>query len=237
MTASTTIPAVCNLAGRPLVTATGFLDHYPDQLDSDGGDTITTATGKTLPADAMTPLPAVGEFVTATADYGTRIEGYWLGAKGESHASFVTAWLLAGDRVQIIRLTPDRLDARTVVTGTADDGQRAILNALAGELRDHQLVIRDHEQWRGDLIADLHTAADEHDLCPVFDQFCEDHGLPRRVREYDLSITVTLELRVTREAESVGEAIDSIDRDEVLDVLENTDRFSSNLRSWDVEED
>lgn len=63
------------------------------------------------------------------------------------------------------------------------------------------------------IVSDAHEWANDHDLCRVFDQFCERHDLPTRVREYEVSIVVT----GTVEASSLENAEDAVDSEWVND--------------------
>lgn len=68
----------------------------------------------------------------------------------------------------------------------------------------------------------IHEWADEHDLCSRFDDFCAQHDLPTRTRDYDVRVNVSMSTRVTvtRSATSSDDAEDAVDRDDVREALE-----------------
>lgn len=81
--------------------------------------------------------------------------------------------------------------------------------ASAGEARLARIVESAHE-W-----------AEEYGLCSRFDDFCEEHGLPTRVREQDYNVTVTVDLTLTIPvtAESEDDACERIGDSDVREAI------------------
>ena len=100
---------------------------------------------------------------------------------------------VAGSEAEIIRLT-ELLEARdTTIAAMRSETERM------GQL---------HTTWKDELTDDLHRRATEQNLCSQFDDFCQQHGLRRRVQDYDVTITVTYQATVTVTAEDEDQARD-----------------------------
>jgi hypothetical protein len=82
------------------------------------------------------------------------------------------------------------------------------MNQRVLELQE-QVVARDrtitcHSEWRDRLVEDAHAYANEQDLCGRFDDFMENHDMPRRPQEFEVRLT----LRCSIPALSDGEESD-----------------------------
>lgn len=107
----------------------------------------------------------------------------------------------------------------------------SLVAALAGQVRDRWAEERRHASWLADLTSRAHEQADDQDWCEQFDDFMESVGLERRTREYELRVSVTATVYLTREASNLTAAIESIDEDDVWSQLDSDDI------SFEVEED
>jgi hypothetical protein len=78
---------------------------------------------------------------------------------------------------------------------------------LRAVIQDFQTTKAEHERWKERLTARLHEEADNRDYCSEFDDVMEELGLPRRRRPIEVTVTVTVELSVTRDARDDDEAV------------------------------
>ena len=115
----------------------------------------------------------------------------------------------AGGEAEIIRLT-DLLEAR--------DTTIAALHSEADRME------QTHETWKDGLTDDLHRRATEQNLCSQFDDFCQQHGLRRRVQDYDVTITVTYQTTVTVTAEDADQA-----RDQASSIMNDSRQFPGTI--------
>lgn len=230
MTATTAL----DLAGRPVLTASGTATTYPAQIGPDAA-AITVTNGEAHPAESLTPLPRTGEFVTTTDIAGARVEGYWLCLHSTDAQPRLRVSVLTGEHVKTHEFDRANVNACAIVQGAADADQKRALTALAAEIISHERTVISNEQWRESLIADMHEAADRNDLCGAFDEFCRDHGLPARMRFYELRVTATLSLTISREAGSAEEAIDDLDKASVVQAIHDSG-LDYALDEWEAEE-
>lgn len=202
-------------------------------------DTLTLANGITCPTNDATVLPTLGDVVTLTDDTGTTLTGYWLGLpdghwKG-THKT-MPVHILSGQSLCAPVITLASANACTICHGAAGPDLMPILRALADLIADNDATVQAHNTWRDSLIEDLHDEADRRDFCSDFEDFCDRHDLPGRIRTYNLRVTATLSWYISREARDCDTAIDNIDRREVLDLLLDCDDFNTALDDYTVEE-
>lgn len=76
--------------------------------------------------------------------------------------------------------------------------------AEEAEARLEALEIK-HKNDMEALVADAHQWADENELCSVFDEFMEEHGLPARLRDWTVKVEVPITLEFTVEDMSNAE--------------------------------
>ena len=76
--------------------------------------------------------------------------------------------------------------------------------AEEAEAREKALEIK-HKNDMEALVADAHQWADENELCSVFDEFMEEHGLPARLRDWTVKVEVPITLEFTVEGMSNAE--------------------------------
>ncbi len=90
--------------------------------------------------------------------------------------------------------------------GAPESSQMTALEAenegLAAEVRDLRRQLSVSGLRLNRIVEAAHRLADEHDWCSVFDDFCEEHGLPLRTRDYTVSVSVTLSLELVQNARS-----------------------------------
>lgn len=166
-----------------------------DAVILDSGERITRERlGEVL-------LPSAGASVHVAA-LG---EAVWVGISRIESGNLV-ALLLVGERV-IERLV--NLSGVTVGEGlpVLDERTCGLLSRM------HQ----DHRAWLADLTEDAHAYADDHELCGVFDDFMDRHGLDRRSREYEAKVTVWLYM--SRSGASYDEAFDEITDQDIKDQI------------------
>lgn len=195
--------------------------------------TVTRVDGDTLyvehepgvahPSYDVVVLPTPGERVVVNGDPRA-----WVGtetARAEQHVG-VTLWVLwvseSGD-VYSGPYAVAELDARKIVTGPPEPGMRAAMTAILNERRVQQAAAAERAAWIERLTDEAHEYANRNDLCERFDEFMEEHGMRRRTRDYDLRVEVTATLYITRNAQSVDDAINDLDREDVWDHLEACD--------------
>ena len=184
---------------------------------------VTLPSGATLGPDDYLPLPRVGERVQIES-YGRTVAGVYLGRTDHGGGPVLTAFVLNGTTVQTVPAPVTLWDARRSVTDTLTPETAVIevMTALAQTCRERARDAARHQQWIDGLVEDAHEWADEHDLCSRFDDFCAQHDLPTRTRDYDVRVNVSMSTRVTitRSASSSDDAEDAVDRDDVREALE-----------------
>lgn len=191
---------------------------------------VTLPSGATLGPDDYLPLPRVGERVQIES-YGRTVAGVYLGHSDHGGGPVLTAFVLNGTSVQTTPAPVTLWDARRSVTDTItpEAAVLEVMTALAEACKGRARDAARHQEWIDDLVEDAHQWADEHDLCSRFDDFCSDHSLPTRTRDYDVRVNVSMSTRVTvtRSAGSSDDAEDAVDRDDVREALESM--FGSSL--------
>lgn len=88
-----------------------------------------------------------------------------------------------------------------------------------------------HAEFMDRLVRDAHEYANDNDLCGVFDEFMESHGLPRRTRDYRVEFRVSFTSSTVVEASSSDEAAELV----ADDPSSYIDRYSVELDSPDVD--
>ncbi len=217
-----------DLVGRPAVLKDGGVMTTVTAVR--GFDVFTAREpGQARPGGDVVTLPVVGELV----DDGDAVRGYWLGlledaavcADGRLEAS-----VLSGSEVRTVSVEPSRVDARRVVTGRATEGERAAMSALLAEARAHRRTQQAHQARIDRLVEDAHEWADDNSLCTRFDDFMDEHSLPRRSRDYDLRVEVRATVYLTRTGTDADNAAESLTREDVFAAI------SADDISWDAEE-
>lgn len=113
-----------------------------------------------------------------------------------------------------IQRTRQLLDHPTINAKSSWIGYANRLEIVAHDLAEQ---VEKHEEWKDRAQTTLHEAANEHDLCPIFDDVMEQIGLERRIREYDVEVEVSLTVILTAvTATSEKAAHEVVDRDNDL---------------------
>lgn len=188
--------------------------------------------GKGLDAETVIVLPMAGEVVEMPDVIPAPMSGHWIGLvqMGPQLGEHISALVLVGSGVQEVVMPVVKADARRIV-GSGTPMDHAAMEALLTEARAHRCSRREHVEWIDRLVADAHEEADDRGWCEDFDDFMDRNGLPRRTKDHDLSVEVTATVRISRNAISVQEAIDSITREDVWAAM------SADNIEWDAEED
>lgn len=100
-------------------------------------------------------------------------------------------------------------------------------------------LINEHERWKERLVERLHREANDRDYCSEFDDVMEDLGLPRRERDYEVTVTVRLRISVGVTAGSPGDARDDVqqwDSDDLKSRVIEDLRQGGDLYDWSVGE-
>lgn len=80
--------------------------------------------------------------------------------------------------------------------------------------------LRKAEAWKAELIRDAHEYANDGDLCEAFDDFMENHGLPRRASEYRVDVRVVTAVTVYVEARDEADAMEKA-KDKAVDEIDD----------------
>lgn len=95
-----------------------------------------------------------------------------------------------------------------------------------------------HEDWKEMATRAAHHYADQHDLCEAFDDFMVSIGLEPRTREYEVTVRVSFDVKVTVEATRAEDAEDAVDwwevREEARRYLQHND-IDNDCEITDVE--
>ncbi|MFE5309900.1 hypothetical protein [Isoptericola sp. NPDC056605] len=191
------------------------------------GDTLYVEhePGRALAAGGVVVLPTTGEPVTVNGDprvwVGT--DTALTGAVALREGNLWTVWVSPSGDVYSGQHAITELDARKIVTGPPEPGMRAAMTAISNQRRAQQAAAADRAEWIERLTDEAHTYANDNALCERFDEFMEEHGMRRRTRDYDLRVEVTATLYITRNAESVDDAINDLERDDVWAHLNSSD--------------
>lgn len=125
------------------------------------------------------------------------------------------------DTITTLRATVDDLSAtitaqqRQIGEATADVTTQLAVTDLLRE------QIARHEQWKYDLVADAHAHANYHGYCTDFDDFMQNHDLPRRTRRYKV-------IRSYSQTETVTQTcyVDAEDEDAAQDLARDEGDWS-----------
>jgi hypothetical protein len=112
-------------------------------------------------------------------------------------------------------------------------------DAMAALRTEHNAALntlrREHETWKNNLEVDAHEMATENNLCSVFDQFMEEHGMNPRSRDYVATVSVTVEVTVNCSGRNDEDAEASIDDYDVLSAVRETFSYGrGDIASYDV---
>ncbi|WP_131819502.1 hypothetical protein [Mycobacteroides abscessus] len=123
--------------------------------------------------------------------------------------------------------------------GAPESSQMTALEAenegLAAEVRDLRRQLSVSGLRLNQIVEAAHRLADEYDWCSVFDDFCEEHGLPLRTRDYTVSVSVTLSLELVKNARSA----DHLQSDIIDDIVSEIGSLSRGdlitvINDWSV---
>lgn len=134
-------------------------------------------------------------------------------------------------RQLVERADADPIDVQAVLTLLGDEhargtwlegqvGEQAAKARLDGRREAEEAAQRRLEA----LVGAAHEWADEHGQCERFDEFCLDHGLPQREREYEvtahLTVSVPVRLMVGRAEDDVSGTFDATyDEDDLVRMI------------------
>lgn len=119
-------------------------------------------------------------------------EVVWFVRKADgSDADIVGGWASAGGHPEEVEVIPAAVPLARLIGELA--GRPTSIDAA--ELERLREANREFLRWRDRLVEDAHAYADENNLCSEFDRFMEEHDLPTRVKEFNVTITLTVEAR------------------------------------------
>ncbi|MFF0818627.1 hypothetical protein ACFYVR_26290 [Rhodococcus sp. NPDC003318] len=211
---------------------------------------VTLTNGVLMPVAGRGEFPSDGRFVSVVSG-GGMVSG-WLAVDPARRADDA-----ADRRVSVAVLPADgavwvsEVTARQVEPSDAPGGDagtwlstrelgalRSVVSARVELLEtraDAQRQRERRESWLESLVSDAHEWADSNSLCGEFDRFMDEHGLPGRDRDYEVTVdvTVTTRLTITRTASSADSAEGLIDSSDVEEELR--DRLGSYGQSLDFD--
>lgn len=95
-------------------------------------------------------------------------------------------------------------------------GERTRIKNWTDSIREKDEQIQRWREWRDRLVEDAHQMANEKDLCGEFDDFMEEHGLPRRMKTFEVTVqftgTIRFNVKASEEADAESEAYSMIRR-------------------------
>jgi len=233
-----------DLDERPAVVGTTLTTI--NRVGEDGGLFVQAEPGVWHSPTVVTPLPMPGDWISATDHQGRTWRGHWAGLLDntidtDGPEPVVRALVVTDQTANRVTFPVLNLDARVVVALPARAGarERDLLAVLGQEVRTHEQAEQRHERWRDDLVEDAHRYADEQGLCYQFDDFMTDHGLPRRMHEYPLLITVKVEVHLTSMGADEDDAVSNVNAQAVLEALagRGVSGLSDRDIEWDAESD
>lgn len=105
------------------------------------------------------------------------------------------------------------------------------LTALQAERDQYQTKVQELEaaaeaeaqRWARILVK-ANEWADHHDLCERYDEFLEAQGLPTRVCDYDVTVTVELRVALRASGRNIDAAASEINYDSIAEYLADQSR-------------
>lgn len=170
-------------------------------------------------------LPKVGERV----DRPGGPERVWLGVAASDRERY-TAWMLVGQEVTETSHGVYGWDARVHVVGAVEGDAGAAVAALARSLTVAASETARWQRWREGLIADAVSEAESRDYCTEFDDFMERNGMPRRSREYRVTVGARLSVAVVVTAEDEAGAREAVGAGAVLEAVRDAEEYD--LEVW-----
>lgn len=201
-------------------------------------------------------FPADGAFVSVVADGG--VASGWLvveplGRERSECGRTELVGLLRADGVVVFPVvTPEQVEPSAAPGGEAGTWlsarELAVLRAglsaqhdAATARRQAQTEREARESWLRSLVSDAHEWADENSLCGEFDRFMDEHDLPGREREFEVTVDVTVSARVTvtqraTSADAAREQVSTTEIDEeVRERIRCGQSVDFDVTDWDID--
>lgn len=100
------------------------------------------------------------------------------------------------------------------VVAEAEIAVAAAVQRLRDRVVELEGKLAHQARWRGRLVDRLHEEANDRSYCSDFDDIMAELGLPRRKFDYDVSVEVTFSFTMSANAETPGDASDTVENDE-----------------------
>lgn len=189
-----------------------------------GQDRRYMLAGRWHEAAEIVLLPSLGQPVSITTSMGGLLSGLYLGAHHQASGGYLVSVCDAGTVVRGRVDDIKSLAATTIATGEPATGPHLdALKALAHEVEVFRSSTEAHERFMSELVADAHVWADDNDLCETFDRFMTEHGLEGRERDYEVRVTGTFSVYLTRTAASEEAACEAVDVSDVIEAISRED--------------
>lgn len=211
------------LIGRKAIRADGTIGTITTVNDpnGDGHGRRYLLDGQWHDDADVTLLPSLGQPVSITNPAGGLLSGLYLTTRQHTNGGHLVSVLDGGTVVRGRVDDAKNLAAPTITTGEPPTGPHLeALTALASEVEMFRSATEAHERFMSQLVADAHEWADDNDLCGTFDAFMTEHGLEGRQRDYEVRVTGTFEVYLSRTATSLEAACDAVDARDVIDALD-----------------
>lgn len=182
------------------------------------GVAVFDSAGAEFGVGDLVVLPVLGERVQVATSSGGLV-GWWL-CHEELPNARVRVSVLTVDGLRQAVIEPRAADVRLVAgSDSCPPDLRLALKALDTTTKAAQLAELLHQQRIDALVEAAHEEANYRDWCGEFDDFMENNGLPRRSRDYEVTVEVPVTVTVTVTARSSDDAEEMVTRDDVWEVL------------------
>lgn len=211
---------------RAVAVATGSDGSIATVTDTSGHgqDRRYLLAGQWHEAADVVLLPSLGQPVSITTSMGGLLSGFWLRAHQQASGGYLVSVCDAGTVVRGRVDDVKSLAVTTIATGEPATGPHLdALTALAHEVEVFRSSTEAHERFMSELVADAHVWADDNDLCGTFDRFMTEHGLEGRERGYEVRVTGTFAVYLSRTAASEEAACEAVDKSDVIEALGRED--------------
>lgn len=177
------------------------------------GTDLSTLVGKAVYATGVGYVYLIGVFGDLiTGVFPRRENGEWvtsLVTLDKSTVDNTFAYDLSDFPLWVEPLAAHFREAATAGQNGTSEAPTADALAEAREAGKREAEER-HERFMAALVSDAHEYANDNDLCGEFDRFMEEHGLPRREREYEVTFTITYSSTALVTASSSDEAAEAL---------------------------
>src|SRR5699024_2201050 len=106
---------------------------------------------------------------------------------------------------------------RTTVVAKPDPVTATLALLHRAEVQSHAATVQRNREWRHNLVERAYEEADNRDWCEELDDLMDELGLPRRTRDYEVTVDANVSLHLTVSGTSEEDAAESVDVEDIRD--------------------